>query len=473
MLLGQIGDGRLRAKLVLGCAGMGVCVTLLRVLGGHPFDALTTLVGVAAILLAMALGAGFARLIRERERPAEDLSERKRLEGEVRRAQKMDAIGRLAGGIANDFNNKLSIILGYSGIALDGMSAGDPMFVPFSEIKQAGERSAELTRQLLTLSRHQPQETRVLDVGNVVESMRRMFGRVLGDKIELTLLRDATPCTVEVPQGQLEQILTNLVVNARDAMPDGGTFGIDVRSVDITEYDAKKRVGMRSGRHVRLRVSDTGTGMSAETLERIFEPFFTTKDDAKREQGKGMGLGLSTVFGIVQQRSGHIRVDSEPGKGTTFEIHIPETKPRAPRLQESPSSGSTRAARTILVVENEEQVRHVVEQILRRHRYGVLVAESAAEALLICERHPGNIDLLVTDVILQEMNGPDLADQLHERRPDMKVLYMSGYTGDVDLLSGEDSEASAFLQKPVTPDTLRQKVRGILRSPLPSGPPQA
>jgi CheY-like chemotaxis protein len=278
---------------------------------------------------------------------------------------------------------------------------------------------------------------------------------------------------VEVPQGQIEQILTNLVLNARDAMPNGGQLRIEVRAVDVGEVEAKRRVGMQPGRHVLVRVSDTGIGMSAETQEHIFEPFFTTKDDAKKEQGKGTGLGLSTVFGIVQQRSGHIRVESEPGKGSTFEIHIPETKPRATRLQESPSSGTTRAARTILVVEDEEQVRNVVEQILRRHRYGVLVAESATEALLICERHPGTIDLLVTDVIMHEMNGPDLAEQLLERRPDMKVLYMSGYTGDTDLLSGDDSDASAFLQKPVTPESLRRKVRGILRSPLPTAPPSS
>jgi CheY-like chemotaxis protein len=258
-------------------------------------------------------------------------------------------------------------------------------------------------------------------------------------------------------------------------MPHGGRLRIEVRAVNLSEDDAKERTGMQPGRHILLRVSDAGTGMSEETLERIFEPFFTTKEEAKREQGKGtgLGLGLSTVFGIVRQRAGHIRVESEPGKGTTFEIHIPETKPRPSRLQESPSSGTTRAARTILVVEDEEQVRHVVEQILRRHRYGVLVAESATEALLICERHPGSIDLLVTDVIMHEMNGPELAEQLLERRPDMKVLYMSGYTGDVDLLTGDESEASAFLQKPVTPETLRRKVRGILRSPIPSGPPSA
>jgi CheY-like chemotaxis protein len=345
------------------------------------------------------------------------------------------------------------------------------MFIPLSEIKQAGERSAELTRQLLALSRHQPQETRVLDVGAVVDGMKPMMGRVLGEKVEVELVRDSAACTVEAPSGQIEQILTNLVLNARDAMPNGGHLRIEVRAVEIADRDAKKRIGLRPGRHVLLRLTDTGVGMSADTLERIFEPFFTTKEEAKKEQGKGtgLGLGLSTVFGMVQQRSGHIQVESESGKGSTFEIYIPETKPRAPRPQESPSSGTTRAARTILVVEDEEQVLRVVEQILRRHRYGVLVAQNAKEALSICERHPGNIDLLVTDVVMQEMNGPELAEQLLERRPEMKVLYMSGYTGDVELLSGEEGENSSFLQKPVTPETLRRKVRGILHSPRAPG----
>ena len=434
---------------------------------GRQSDVLTVLVGVAAILLAMAFAAAYTRLVREStRRTREELDESKRMEGESRRAQKMEAIGRLAGGIANEFNNKLSIILGYSGIGLDGMSLGDPMFIPLSEIKQAGERSAELTRQLLALSRHQPQETRVLDVGAVVDGMKPMMGRVLGEKVEVELVRDSAACTVEAPSGQIEQILTNLVLNARDAMPNGGHLRIEVRAVEIADRDAKKRIGLRPGRHVLLRLTDTGVGMSADTLERIFEPFFTTKEEAKKEQGKGtgLGLGLSTVFGMVQQRSGHIQVESEYGKGSTFEIYIPETKPRAPRPQESPSSGTTRAARTILVVEDEEQVLRVVEQILRRHRYGVLVAQNAKEALSICERHPGNIDLLVTDVVMQEMNGPELAEQLLERRPEMKVLYMSGYTGDVELLSGEEGENSSFLQKPVTPETLRRKVRGILHS---------
>lgn len=437
-------------------------------------DALTALIGLAAIVVAMAIGVAHAKRIGENDGGAErDRDDRKGMDLEVRRAQKMEAVGRLAGGIANEFNNNLSIILGYSGIALDGMSAGDPMFIPLSEIKQAGERSAELTRQLLLLSRHQPQETRVLDVGWVVENMRPMMSRVLGEKVEVDLVRDTVPCTVEAPEGQIEQVLTNLVLNARDAMPDGGKLRIEVRTVDVAERDAKNGIGLRSGRYVLLRVADTGVGMSGETQERIFEPFFTTKEGAKRElgPGAGLGLGLSTVFGVVQQRSGHIHVQSEPGKGATFEVYIPETKPRALRFQETPSSGTTRAARTILVVEDEEQVLRVVEQILRRHRYGVLVAQNAKEALSICEGHPGNIDLLVTDVVLREINGPELAEQLLEHRPDMKVLYMSGYTGDVELVSGEDGEASSFLQKPVTPETLRRKVRGILHSIRPPGPP--
>jgi signal transduction histidine kinase len=247
-----------------------------------------------------------------------DFKERERLEGALRQAQKMEAIGRVAGGVAHDFNNLLSIILGYSTMALEGMSAEDPMFVPLTEIKQAGDRSTELTGQLLAFSRHQPVEKQMMDVCAIVDSMSRTLDRVVGEAIEISTERDVGPCNVEVAPGQIAQILMNLVVNARDAMPRGGSLRIHVHQVDIDEEGAAKRVGMRVGRHVVLRVSDSGEGMSAETLDRIFEPFFTTK-----AVGKGTGLGLATVFGIVQQCGGHIGVESRPGLGTAFEIHLP------------------------------------------------------------------------------------------------------------------------------------------------------
>jgi two-component system, cell cycle sensor histidine kinase and response regulator CckA len=380
-----------------------------------------------------------------------------RRDREIRRAQKMEAIGRLAGGIAHDFNNMLSIVLGYSGIALDGLRAEDPLFVPLTEIKRAGERSAELTRRLLALSRQQVLEKKVLDAAAIVDGMSRSIRRVLGEKNELEVVCESHPCRVEVARAQFEQVVMNLVLNARDAMSEGGKLTVDVRQVDVSPEEAAREVGLRPGRQIRIRMSDSGAGMSPDVEERIFEPFFTTK-----EQGIGVGLGLSTVFGCVQQHGGHVGVRSAVGKGTTFDIYLPEAPPRAPSSRELPSSGATRAAKTILVVEDEEQVRAVVERILRRHRYGVLVAGSPREAMSICEDHPGQIDLLVTDVTMPEMNGQVLAEQLLERRPEMKVLYMSGYLDEIVLPLGE--EGGAFLQKPVTPEALRQKVRGILRA---------
>jgi two-component system cell cycle sensor histidine kinase/response regulator CckA len=395
-----------------------------------------------------------------RGRLADDVADRDRQGRATRRAQKMEAIGRLAGGVAHDFNNLLSIVLGYSGIALDGLRPEDPLFLPLSEIKQAGERSAELTRRLLSLSSHQVLETKVVDAAAIVNGMARSIRRVLGDKNELQLVCPSSSCRIEVARPQMEQMVMNLVLNARDAMPDGGTLTVDVRHVDVSPEEAASEVGLPSGRQIRIRVSDTGAGMSPEVEERLFEPFFTTK-----EQGSGVGLGLSTVFGCVRQHGGYIGVRSAVGEGTTFDIYMPEAAPRAPSSRELPSSGATRAAKTILVVEDEEQVRAVVERILRRHRYGVLVAGTPQQAMSICEDHAGRIDLLVTDVSMPEMNGQVLAEQLLERHPEMKVLYMSGYLNDVVLPLGEEGGGRAFLQKPVTPEALRQKVRGILRAP--------
>jgi two-component system cell cycle sensor histidine kinase/response regulator CckA len=392
------------------------------------------------------------------EDDVKDREQQGRHERAMRRAQTMTAVGRLAGGIAHEFNNMLSIVLGYSGIALDGLRTEDPLFVPLSEIKHAGERSAELTRRLLALSCHQVLETKVHNAVSIVEGMSRSMRRVLGEKNELDVLCDSSPCRVDVARAQIEQVVMNLVLNARDAMPNGGKVSIDVRQVDVSAEEAAQEVGLRPGRQIRIRVSDTGAGMAPETEERVFEPFFTTK-----EQGGGAGLGLSTAFGCVQQHGGHIGVRSALGQGTTFDIYLPEAVPRAPSSRELPSSGATRAARTILVVEDEEQVRAVVERILRRHRYGVLVAGSPQEAMSICEDHPGRIDLLVTDVTMPAMSGHRLAEQLLERRPEMKVLYMSGYLNEVVPPTGGESDMRAFLQKPVTPEALRQKVRGILR----------
>jgi signal transduction histidine kinase len=503
---------RLRVKLTLSCVGLAASVTLLTTLGGGgrlPFWVVACTAGLAAgtawfvsrtvtlplaQLREAAKGIGRNHERAELERPRDDefgevatLLEDKRQsvhlrlvaaeraqdklekhdkdrdrserhERALRRAQKMEAIGRLAGGIAHDFNNMLSIVLGYSGIALDGLRPEDPLFLPLSEIKRAGERSAELTQRLLALSRHQVLETKVLDAATLVEGLSRSIRRVLGEHIELTFQSDGSPCKVEVARAQFERVVMNLVLNARDAMPTGGTLTVDIRTVEVSPEDTVGEPGLQPGHFVRIRVTDTGVGMSPEVEERIFEPFFTTK-----EPGNFAGLGLSTVFGCVAQHGGHVGVRTALGEGTSFDIYLPEATVRAVPSREMPSSGATRAARTILVVEDEAQVRAVVEKILRRHRYGVLVAGSPQEAMSISEGHPGKIDLLVTDVAMPAMNGQVLAERLLERRPDMKVLYMSGYLSDT-VLPIDSESARAFLQKPVTPEALRQKVRGILRS---------
>jgi two-component system cell cycle sensor histidine kinase/response regulator CckA len=389
---------------------------------------------------------------RRLEREAAD---RERRERAVQKAQKMEAIGRLAGTVAHEQNDVLSIILGYCGIALDGLRPEDPLFLPLQEVKQAGERSAELTRRLLSLSRNPMQETKTVDAADSVDKMARPIRRVLGEGRVLDLHCEGAACLVRAARGQVEQLIMILTVNARDAMPEGGKLHVDVRRVDISPVDAEHEVGLEPGRYVRIRVTDTGVGMTPQVQDRIFEPFFTTK-----VVGSPAGLGLATVFSMVQQGGGHIAVRSAPGQGSTFDIHLPEVSTSAAQ-KELPSSGATRAARTILVVEDEEPVRLVVERILRRHRYGVLVAGSPREAMSICQQHPGRIDLLVTDIAMPEMNGQVLAEQLLERRPEMKVLYLSGHVTEVVL---PRQEAQAFLQKPVTPDALRTKVRGILRA---------
>jgi two-component system, cell cycle sensor histidine kinase and response regulator CckA len=457
----------LRAKLV---SSFGALVALLFVaarLSGLGLTAPTVALALAATLLVGWLVTGrLLEPLRKRVEASEetrthlegDSQDRERRERAARQGQTMAAVGRLAGAVAHEFNDRLSIILGYSGIALDGMRAEDPLFVALSEIKHAGERSAELTRRLLSLSHNQIVETKTVDAAPIVDKMARSIRRVLGENRAFDLTCDSSPCLIQTARGQIEQLVMSLVINARDAMPEKGRLSIDIRRVEISVKDAEHEVGLEPGRYVRLRVTDTGVGMTPAVQERIFEPFFTTKSE-----GGAIGLGLTTVFGFVQQTGGHIGVRSAPGEGTTFDIHLPET-PYAIASKELPSSGATRAARTILVVEDEEQVRVVVERILRRHRYGVLVAGSPQEAMSICQDHPGRIDLLVTDIAMPEMNGLVLAEQLLERRPEMKVLYLSGYMTEILLPKKESGDTDPFLQKPVTPDALRKKVRGILQA---------
>jgi hypothetical protein len=387
-------------------------------------------------------------------------------EEQLRQAQKMEAMGRLAGGIAHDFNNLLSVILGQSELLLEALLAGDPMREEIEAINGAGKRAAELTRQLLLFSRQQELEPRVLDLNEIVTAMSSMLRRVLGEDIQYRFSAHCEPCKVLADRGSLEQVIMNLVVNARDAMPTGGTLTIETSRLVLDDEYARAHLGVVPGPHVMLAVSDTGTGMDRETQSHLFEPFFTTK-----ERGKGTGLGLSTVFGIVQRSHGSIWVYSEVNLGTTFKIYLPSVEheldvaaPPTPRVR-------LEGTETILMVEDDDSVRAVACEILRRLGYRVLEARSAAEALLQGQEHEGRIHLLVTDVVMPHMSGPELAARLRETRPDLKVLCMSGYTDENVVRHGVHEGQLAFLQKPLTPSLLARKVRDVLAAddPQPSG----
>jgi two-component system cell cycle sensor histidine kinase/response regulator CckA len=395
-----------------------------------------------------------------------DVTERARIqetlqstEQQLRQAQKMEAVGRLAGGVAHDFNNILSIILSYCGMMLGELREGDPMRDDLLEIKKAGERAAELTKQLLMFSRNQMIEQRVLDVRQILGGIEKMIRRLLGADVELTLLPSTSVGRVTADAGQVEQIVMNLVVNARDAMPQGGKLVIETRNVELDAEYAEAHAGVSPGSYVMLALTDTGVGMTKEVQGRVFEPFFTTK-----EKGKGTGLGLSTVANIVRQRGGHVWVYSEPGKGTTFRVYLPRIGGGASDRPSSipPSAASGKGNETILLVEDDEQVRAVACSILRRQGYRVLEAGNGGEALMVCEQHASPIHLLLTDVVLPKMSGRQIAERLLAIRPKMKVLFMSGYTDEAVHQHGVLESDAACLQKPLTPEALSRTVRDLL-----------
>lgn len=384
--------------------------------------------------------------------------ERRNLEEQFLQAQKMEAIGRLAGGIAHDFNNVLTVITGYSGLWLERLPPGDPLREDIEKIHVSAERAVSLTRQLLALSRQQIIQPRVIDLNIIITNLNRMLRRLIGEDIELITTLDADLGRVKADPGQIEQVIMNLVVNARDAMPQGGKLTIATAHVDAMETSARRHSDAPPKPYVMLAVSDTGCGMDADTAAHIFEPFFTTKDP-----GEGSGLGLSTVYGIVKQAGGHISVDSAPGRGTTFNIYLPRVEDEVRQIEkpESPLA-SFCGKETVLVVEDEALVRSLVRTVLQPYGYHVLEAKDAHEALLLCERHVGPVHLLLTDVVMPNMSGPELARRLAPKHPDMKVLYMSGYANQA--LTGDDASAEgvAWLQKPFTPEVLVRLVRNLL-----------
>jgi PAS domain S-box-containing protein len=395
---------------------------------------------------------------REFEMIAEDVTERRALEDQLRQSQKMEAIGRLAGGIAHDFNNLLTVIKGYSELMLEELELADPLHSEVEEIKKAADRAASLTRQLLAFSRQQVLAPRVLDLNAVVHNMDRLLHRLLGEDIELTTHFEPTLGHTKADPGQIEQVVMNLAVNARDAMPNGGKLTIETMNVELDENYVREHVAVRPGSYVMIAISDTGIGMTEEIRGRIFEPFFTTK-----EPGKGTGLGLSTVYGIVKQSDGYVWVYSEAGIGTTFKVYLPRVNaPADVTPHETNGLPTYRGTETILLVEDEDGVRALVRQILLKQGYTVLESRHGGEALLLCERHHGTIDLLLTDVVLQQMSGRELAERLTRLRPEMRVLYISGYTDDAIVQHGVLNAGTAFLQKPFTTGALNRKVRQVL-----------
>ncbi|MEW5977690.1 MAG: PAS domain S-box protein [Acidobacteriota bacterium] len=387
-----------------------------------------------------------------------DVTRERVLEEQFRQSQKMEAVGRLAGGVAHDFNNLLTAILGYSEMILIRLDPNDPLRDDLEEIKAAGDRATALTRQLLAFSRRQVLQPQILDLNSIVANMHKMLQRLIGEDVSLKIHLEPTLWRVRADPGQIEQVLMNLAVNARDAMPDGGALTIETSNVGAESGELLRLRGVAPGDYVQLSVADTGEGMDEETRLRCFEPFFTTKD-----QGKGTGLGLSTVYGIVQQSEGHIFVESERGRGCRFVVYLPRNAESAGSVESRPDAERlVQGSETVLVVEDEDAVRRLVTVILKKNGYKVLEARHGGEALLTCERFTQPIHLMMTDVVMPQMNGRDLANRLLTIHPEMKVLYMSGYTNEAIIRHGILESGMFFIQKPFTPTDLSRKVREVL-----------
>ena len=389
---------------------------------------------------------------------ARDITERRQLEAQLRQAQKMEAIGQLAAGVAHDFNNLLTAINGYSSLALQKVSEEGPIKGYLEEIRKAGERAANLTRQLLAFGRKQMLQPVALNLNDVVSDLNKMLRRLIGEDIKLTAKFDPGLMQIKADPGQIEQVLVNLVVNARDAMPQGGNLTIETANFEVDREYAAKHVGVQPGSYVMMAVSDTGTGMDDETKARIFEPFFTTK-----EKGRGTGLGLSTVYGIVKQSGGNIWVYSELGEGTAFKVYLPQLKEAVVSVAKAAvEAEAPGGSETILVVEDEDVVRGLARKILEQLGYQVIDANGVAEATRLCREYPGEIHLLLTDVVMPEASGQEIANRMKARRPNTRVLFMSGYTDEAIVHHGVVDSDVAFIQKPFTPVALAKKIREVL-----------
>jgi PAS domain S-box-containing protein len=390
----------------------------------------------------------------------EDLSVRKSLEEQLRQSQKMEAVGRLAGGIAHDFNNLLTVIVGYSEMMGDALQPDAPLWTDVQEIKKAGERASTLVRQLLAFSRRQVLLPKILNLNRVIRDLEKMLRRLIGEDVELVTILSRDLGMVKADVGQIEQVIVNLAVNSRAAMPSGGRLTIETVNAELDQAYARSHISVQPGPYVLLAVTDTGSGMDSKVLRHIFEPFFTTK-----EQGKGTGLGLSTVYGIVKQSGGNIWVYSEPGLGTTFKIYLPRVSQPITEIERPLAEvESFHGAETVLVVEDEDTVRRLAVETLARQGYQVLEAKNPGEALTVWKSCGSAIHLLLTDMVMPGMSGRDLAGRMSSLFADLKVLYMSGYTDNALVLNHGLDPGMDLIQKPFTPRTLLQKVRQTLDS---------
>lgn len=388
-----------------------------------------------------------------------DITGRRQLEDQLRQAQKMEAVGMLAGGVAHDFNNLLTIITGYSQLVLNSLRVDDPNRYSVEQILKAAERAAGLTQQLLAYSRRQVLQPKVLDINRLVSSLTTMLQRLIGEDVDLRLVLRPDVGRIHADAGQVEQVLMNLVVNARDAMPNGGMLTVETANVELDESYTNRHMEVKSGSYIMLAVSDNGAGMDEATSARLFEPFFTTKG-----AGKGTGLGLSTVFGIVKRCGGSLQVSSELGRGTSVKVFLPRIDQPLALDPEAQRKVVARGHETILLVEDDDMVRNLVRETLHRTGYTVVDANSPVEACRAADEFPGTIHLLITDVVMPKINGRELAGQLVRRRPGLKVLYMSGYTDSAIASMGGLQKEVAFLQKPFTPVGLVEKVREVLEN---------